>query len=239
MPVSHRSTPWVTANIGRGVPTAVAKRNIVKVRRAFSPETPVVGWQEIDEADQPDEHALLEHVFGNRFEQAGFEGKEPISVPRHVFALGPVTRTKIMDGVGRAEPGSASPTRYVVTQILRPIGCTGPIAAVNTHFANFEPSDPRWVECLTGLRSEVARLHEQGIPVVWTGDTNANRPANMPLVHSTERRVIAAGNDYLGIVPGHCGPRIAVHGTGTINLTIDGHNAHWARLSFRDRKVAR
>ena len=47
----------VTANIGRGVGTDVAHANIRRVTRTFPGA--FVGFQEIDEADAPDEGALL------------------------------------------------------------------------------------------------------------------------------------------------------------------------------------
>ena len=223
----------VGANIGRGVSATVAKRNIIKVRRAFHGQDPTVNWQEIDE-DNPalNEHAAIRAVFGpDSYRHAGFDRKEPISIAKESFSLRSEKTTKIMDGVAPSKPGKASPTRFVVSALVVPKGLHEVMALVNTHFPNFEPNDPRWQHCLDGLREVIAGHHKEGRTVLWEGDTNANRPANMPKVHPKERRIHAVGNDYMGIIPGST--RVIVHGKGKVNLTIDGHDAIWANLQFK------
>ena len=222
----------VGANIGRGVSAAVARRNIVKIRRAFHVD-PLVLWQEIDEADTPDEHGLIRKAYVPHYAQANFGLKEPISVPLTEFDLVHADFTKIMDGVARSKPGPASPTRFISKAIVVPKGLNHhhEVAVLDTHFPNFEPNDPRWKHCLDALIAEVHAEHQSGRTVIWEGDLNANRPSNVPKVHPKERRVHATANDFMGIVPGST--RVVVHGKGKVNLTIDGHDAIWMRAEFK------
>ena len=222
----------VGANVGRGVSAAVAKRNIVKIRRAFSTD-PAALWQEINEANPGvNEIRFIKTVFGPRYVHRADHLREPISVPRTEFEVGRTEITQIMDGVAKERPGPASPNRFVVTQFVTPKGCGQEIALVNTHFANFPPGSGKWNECLNGLKDVLARIHEVGITAVWEGDTNAE--GRMPKVHPKERRIISTRDDYMGIIPGRT--RVVVQGKGRVNMTIDGHDAIWARLQFKDRR---
>jgi hypothetical protein len=221
----------VGANIGRGAPPAVVKRNIVKIRRAFAVD-PLVLWQEINEADAFDQMAMIRKVFGPRYEHAAANMREPISVPKTEFEPGKTRVSKIMDGVAVSKPGPASPNRFVITSMATPKGCEEEVAFVNTHFANFPPGSDKWDQCLRGLRNVLDVLHENGVTAVWEGDTNAE--GRMPKVHPKERRIISTRDDYMGIVPGRT--RVIVHGTGKVRMTIDGHDGIWARMQFRDRR---
>lgn len=225
-------TTWVTANIGRGVSVDTAKANMARVRQAAP--FPLVGWQEIDEADLPDEHRMLGKVFGNGYRNVGFDRKEPISIPLQQFKIGHVEVTKIMDGVPVSAKGKASPDRFVVAAEVMPEKCKNFIWAVNFHLANFETSDARWKESLARAQSLIHKYAHYGNTVIYTCDSNANHVADMPLMHDREHRVIADGNDYMGIIPGSV--EISVRRKFVINLTIDGHNGHGAVMSFRDKK---
>jgi hypothetical protein len=227
-------TSWITANIGRGVSVNTAMANMARVRQ--SAPFPLVGWQEIDEADLPDEHRMLGKVFGNGYRNVGFDRKEPISVPLNQFKVGHVEVTKIMDGVPVKNKGPASPDRFVVAAEVMPERCSNFIWAVNFHLANFATSDPRWRESLSKAQTLIHKYVHYGNTVVYTCDSNANHASDMPPMHPNEHRVVADGNDYMGIIPGSV--EVSVRRKFVINLTIDGHNGHGVMMSFKDAKHA-
>ncbi len=224
---------FIEANIGRGVSASVARRNIVKIRRALNMD-PTVFWFEINEDNpQVDEASLIKQTW-RRYDHSGIEGKEPISTPKHLFDVLDFKRVKIMDGVPRSAPGGASPTRYVNRVRVLKNFVDGPISLIGTHFPNFDPDDPRMKACVERLRDVVDEAVSDGDAVVWAADPNMNRPGVMPKVHLRERRLFDYGNDCMGIIQSRK-VKIVPQGKGTINLTIDGHNAHWANLNILDR----
>jgi hypothetical protein len=241
----------VTANIGRGVSTDVAHANIRRVARSFPGA--FVGFQEIDEADSPDEAALIEARFPSgddgsplrmhdalassgqgTYAFAGFSGPgwkraTPFGVPTTWDVLRQSAR-KSSDGLAHV-----TPHRVIVSAQCRPADDPDfpPVMFLNGHYplARTEAAKQLWRDCQASWTARANKVHdaaEGGFTIITTRDTNRHGP--MPKVHPRERQLLAPGIDRISVIPAESSSphlvTVRVLDRRVVNLTIDGHDAH-------------
>jgi hypothetical protein len=228
---------------------------------------PLVGWQEIDEADQAGEHDLLADVFrpgGHKrgaergtlartfargYVHAGFQQATPVSVPAGLTVLD--TRVDLTcPGRSRVEAKrvgtAATPHRVLVGVKLRPTELPDFPAwwHENGHLPFMVPdlwdeANRRW-QVITAARFDPLLTGPEdrtaaGRTITTTRDTNHHGP--MPdLVRDRERQLLP-GRDVIdrisSLVPrGRNRVTVDVVERRTVNLTIDGHDAHGVRLAL-------
>lgn len=229
----------VTANIGRGESPLNCEANLRRIRQAFPGA--LIGFQEIDEADGPDEHAILKRVFHD-YTFAGWHTFEPIAVPpgwriRHERV------DKACDGLARA-----TPTRWVVQATVEPDdGSLPPFVDENGHY-NLPRLDgvgrrgagqQRWHDCQTEWTARTGHWHQRGLTVITQRDTNHH--GLMPCIHPGEKQLLdPVAIDKVSVVPAPASSDLAVHvkvlGGRSANLTIDGHNAEAVELELTKEK---
>ena len=240
----------VTANIGRGVSTDVAHANLRKIARGFPGA--FVGFQEIDEADAPDEAALVATRFPTvnqatgtgmhdelasagqgTYAFAGFSGPgwkraTPIAVP--------TTWNIVRDSVRKSSDGLAhvTPNRVIVSARCRPVDDPHfpPVMFLNGHYplARTEEAKAIWKECQASWTTRASEVHDRpagGFTIITTRDTNRHGP--MPKIHPRERQLLTPGIDRISVIPAQPSSphRVTVHvlRRRVVNLTIDGHDA--------------
>lgn len=224
----------VTANIGRHATQAQARENVRRVLNRF-PEA-AIGWQEIDEADEAEEWRILNYWASTNRAVIGRGTATPLMVPA---GWGVQAR-----GVRRACRGLAkvTPDRNIVwARVTRwnldgTGGSVGPIVLANGHYPLArlgEGGQQRWDECHAAWTLFAHHVHEQGWTLITTRDTNQHGP--MPLIHPKERQWLGEGIDEISVVPGDV--RVERRSEPiTLDLDIDGHNAHalTLRVTARD-----
>ena len=241
----------VTANIGRGVTTEVAHANIRRIARSVPGA--FVGFQEIDEADAPDEAALIplrftpvgevpqpgmQDVFTDEGQPTyafagtsgpGWKRATPVAVPSTWEIVRQSTR-KASDGLAQV-----TPNRVIVTARCRPTVDAGfpPVVFLNGHYplARTAVAKRIWAECQASWVTRAAEIHdatEGGFTIITMRDTN--RHGRMPKIHPDERQLLAPGIDRISIIPAEpSSPHLVtarVLDRPVVNLTIDGHDAH-------------
>jgi hypothetical protein len=241
----------VTANIGRGVSTDVAHANIDRIATGFPGA--FVGFQEIDEADSPDEAALVSSTFPvangatptgmhealatsgqDTYAFAGFSGPgwkraTPIAVP--------ATWDILRQSVRRSSDGLAhvSPSRVIVSARCRPVADPDfpPVLFLNGHYplARRKRAKVLWEACQASWTERAAEIHDRpagGFTIITTRDTNHH--GRMPKIHPRERQLLAPGIDRISVIPADpSSPHrvtVRVLDRRVVDLTIDGHNAH-------------
>lgn len=240
----------VTANIGRGVSAEVAHANIRRVARTFSGA--FVGFQEIDEADAPDETALLVARFPSgeppqagmheelassghgTYTFAGFGG--PGWKRATPFAV-PTTWDIVRQSVRKSSDGLAkvTPHRVIVSALCRPVDDPDfpPVMFLNGHYplARTAVAKRLWRDCHASWTARVGEVHDAsggGHTVITTRDTN--RHGRMPRLHPRERQLLAPGIDRISVIPAEpSSPHVVtarVLDRRRLDLTIDGHDAH-------------
>lgn len=243
-----------TANIGRGVRSPEARRNIALVMRRWPAAS--IGWQEIDEADGPDEHQLL-HGYLEKLSRVWTDGLDERSVTlptvpvpaASLRAVGWPTATPLFVPPGwrilerrveqtcEGRPG-LTPHRVCV-QVLLEHEATGlRLVRKNGHYPRDEIED-LWAECDASWQGITQRWRDLGYTQIDTRDVNKAR--RQPL-HKTERLLFGAGLDKITTVPGSLerGVRLQQAAPGRrVNLTIDGHDALGIKLLVLPPKEAR
>jgi hypothetical protein len=241
----------VTANIGRGVSTDVAHENIHRIAENFPGA--FVGFQEIDEADSPDEatlvvtrfpaveaaprtglHEVLASSGRGTYAFAGFHGPgwkraTPIAVPTTWEILRHSVR-KSCNGLAHV-----TPTRVIVSARCRPVDDPDfpPVVFLNGHYplARKETAKKRWKDCQASWTERANEVHDRpggGFSMITTRDTNLH--GRMPKIHSRERQLLPSGIDRISVIPAEPSSphqvtvRVLRH--RVVNLTIDGHDAH-------------
>lgn len=220
----------VTANIGRGVPPAVRRDNIVRVRHGFPGA--IIGWQEIDEADTGDEHAMLAKTFGpDHYRNVGFEHAVPISVPApwEVIDADVTEACKFLP--------HATPNRYIVSALSKHPDLAEPVVFMDGHYPlarlGGKEGAARWADTQRAWVVKAAEWHRAGHTIFTTRDTN--RLHNMPKVHQLERQLLPNAIARVSVIPGS----VSVVRRGTprhVNLTIDGHDAKGVDLVLSVKK---
>lgn len=230
----------VTANIGRGVSTTEAQANIRNVVRGFkpSPVVPVrrrsnaaIGWQEIDEADAPDEHGILHDTIRRWTPDAELVGMWtacPIVVPNgwHVVRH-EVTLTS--NGVAKL-----TPNRLCVQALIEHDDTGLRLVLANGHYPrNIAPLVAVWNTCQRSWESVIDRWNQDGYTVVTTRDRN--KRGLMPALSPWERNLLPAVLiDKITVCQARPGPRAVQVKAGKprrVDLTVDGHNAHGVPLT--------
>lgn len=214
----------VQANLGRGVTEAEFVRNLDRLlerggRRA------VYALQEIDEADGPPEMELIRERVRLTHHIIGDHTAVPILVPFHL-RLQSAHLEPACKGLAKFTPNR------VVTEAVIQLGRHHAPAVLNLHLPRLpddvddetrEQLTERRRDCRQALRGR-ALEHEAG---VWVADTNTRH--GWPTIVPGEKTVTDAGIDKAKAW-GPQGRRVVVTERWTLNLTIDGHNAHGARV---------
>lgn len=222
-----------TVNIGRGVTTATAVamlrlvfRTLVRVsylgtiRRGI-----MLGLQEIDEADAPDEHGLLHDVAralgGKRLTFVGFATAVPFTVPpgwRIVWTL----VAPVSGGRGKPKPPPHYPTRFAVVAMLEHERTGIRVIRANGHWTRDE-FPAVWTEgnaswrALIGGRDGAPVEGSLGHGLKWTGprpdldrlDAHGLLGFGVPILFTADRNKRHAG-------------RLAPGGTFERSLLPDG-----------------
>lgn len=215
------------ANLGRGVPADVFRRELRRVLDAAGPRA-VVGLQEIDEADQPDETSILLDLTRSAWRVVGVGTSVPILIPRHLQVV-EERQTRACWGLAEF-----TPSRPIVEALLR-VGPNLTVAVMNLHIPiDREQTQERRADCVEKLRGRARARKADGHAGVWIADTNHR--SGWPRIVPGEKRVVDAGIDKskAWAPPGR---RVVVTDRRTVRLHIDGHDAHGARVMF-ERRVA-
>lgn len=213
---------FITANLGRHVGTKAFRENLNRIHRHAGGGT-VIGFQEIDENDGPNEHQIIREAMGKVFDFAGWSTHEPI-------ALGSKWSVR-RDNVIKGSTGLArlSPARKI-TECLAEYDNGAEILFMNLHYPRKDRRlSTRWVALRVAHKRRVNHWTKQGVTVVY--NTDANRVKFKP-VHRNERVLAHDGLDHIRCVEAPEGARIKVTGGGVIGLSIDGHDAPYVEVSL-------
>jgi hypothetical protein len=209
------------ANLGRGVSTDEFRRNLRRVLNAGGPRA-VFCFQEIDEADGPEEMDILSELTDRTHYIVGSYTAVPILVPNHLDStFGAVTPA--CKGLAKYTPNR------VITEVTLALGPNLHPTILNTHLPLNRPATfTRRREVRKALRRRATARQSTG--GIWVADTNTH--LGWPRIAKGERSVINAGIDKAKAwaPPGR---KVVVTDRRTVNLTIDGHNAHGARIMWR------
>lgn len=225
-----------TANFGRGADSAKYKRNLERLLAAADSDRAVLCLQEIDEADEPDEHGILRSLTAVGYARAGWKTSVPILLSRSHFKLR-ASRVKVASR-GLAGVTPHRPVVLALTWVLRlhgsRVGQVDPeapeMAFVNFHIPLKRPSTMgRRLQVRAVAAAKIAFNLARGRVVVACCDSNT-RGVWKPLVRG-EKVVLDAGIDMILVyVP--TGWRVNVVKRKRVDLRIDGHDAHGAVLDF-------
>jgi hypothetical protein len=217
------------ANLGRNVDRYEFERNLRAVLDAAGPRA-VICFQEIDEADAPEELEIISRLTRNTHVIVGGNTAVPILVPRRVRILGD-RQTLAARGLALFTP------HRPINEVLLELRPDLRIVVLNTHL----PIDrvqtfTRRLQVRRKLRARANARLQQLFGGVWVADTNTRR--GWPTIVKGETTVINAGIDKskAWAPPGY---RVEVSERQSVDLTIDGHNAHGARVRFiKERSAA-
>lgn len=234
----------VTANVGRGGDSQAAIRRVVAtflrwlrvvVRRDVS-----IGFQEIDEADKPDEHGIL-HRTVRRLARgavlAGFNTAVPILCPKgwrvvHVWV------DKISDGV----PGW-TPHRYLIGVLLEHKRTGIRVVRLNFHLARLRADLHAWQDGNRRVRELLAtRYLPLGYPIASTCDRNAANSGRLTDPAAATEQNYGAGIDEVRVIypiqhrlpdaaRGRCAS-VAVGRAKTVRIGVDKHQAHGVPITL-------
>lgn len=205
------------ANLGRGVTTAEFRRNALAVLKAGG-DRAVFAFQEIDEADHADEMDYLHDCLRKTHTVVGERTAVPWFIPNHFAVL---DHRLVLGCQGLAK---FTPTRPV-NEVVIGIGPNLEPGLLNFHLPIDRPqTQGRRVQMRRKVRLR-AKRHETGL---WVADTNHRR--GWPTMVPGEVDVTAAGIDKAKAWSSV--RRVEVTRRRTIPLTIDGHDAHVARVRW-------
>lgn len=208
------------ANLGRGVSAAEFRRNARMVLNAGGARA-VFAFQEIDEADAPEEMDYLTDRLGKTHRIAGERTAVPIFVPNH-FALLAESQALGCRGLAKFTP------HRPINEAVIGIGPNLEPALFNFHVPLDRPeTQGRRAQMRRNVRARANR-HETGL---WVADTNHRR--GWPTIVPGEKTVTEAGIDKAKAWSAD--RRVEVTGRRTIPLSIDGHDGHVARVMWLPR----
>lgn len=209
------------ANLGRGVTAATFERELVRLLAAAGPRA-FLFLQEIDEADAPEEHRILSRLTRDTHTIVGGQTAVPILVPRDV----PIVKSNVtLASRGLAK---VTPHRVVTECTIRLPGVRATL--LNTHLPLARPSTvTRRAQVRATLRRRATTARERDEAVVWAADTNTR--TRFPRMAPGEVNVINAGIDKIRAAAPR-GRRVVVADRRTLELHIDRHNGHGARVWF-------
>ena len=225
-----------TANFGRGASPEKFEANFRRVIAALKSESPywILGCQELDEADFPNEHLIVTRVLADMAPGArliGYGTHTPI-------IASPWTRV-VHRKVSKASPGlpKASPARQVVEAVFEFANADDDqLGWVNTHMPLDKPRlQSRRQMVRRKLKRRIRALRRTGVDVAWSADMNE---LHLRELNRAEIRLVSARRDYIGIFParGRKRPRWREVRHRTVDLTIDGHNAHVVVLELDEHR---
>lgn len=231
----------LTAGLGAGVLTAapaearpahlsfrIGTHNTLHGTSAYTPFAGIIGWQELDGADDIARMKRSLPGFAHYVPRSEAAASDSISWRRSMFSLR-YARAVFTHG-GEAH---VTPSRYITYVVLR-IRATGrTIAFVNTHFISAAFTEHaerrgRWYEHRDVLKRVVASLRAHGWPVLVAGDFNNRQSVHLA---GLSRARVGTGDptpiDQLYAPPG-------THRSKAHRLGFYGsdHNAYrtWVRL---------
>lgn len=207
------------ANLGRGVSTAEFTRNLRRVLEAGG-ERAVYCFQEIDEADGPEEMEILSELTARTHYIIGRNTAVPILVPLKIPSFS-ARATLACKGLAKYTPNR------MVNEVTLALGPDLFPTILNTHLPLNRPQTyTRRREVRKTLRHR-AHQHHAG---VWMADTNTR--VGWPTIIKGEETVTNAGIDKAKAwaPPGR---KVVVTNRQTIQLSIDGHDAHGATIRWR------
>lgn len=208
------------ANLGRGVSTDEFSRNLRAILSAGGPRA-VYAFQEIDEADQPEEMDILWDLTVRTHVIVGDHTAVPILVPNH-FDIEGELQTVACKGLAKFTPHR--PINEVQIRIgknLAPVFLDGHMPI------DREETQELRAEFREALRDRVRANRESG--GAWLLDTNTRK--GWPRITKGEKTVINAGIDKSKAWAPK-GWRVTVSDRRTVALSIDGHDAHGARIRW-------
>lgn len=207
------------ANFGRNVGPAEFRLNARRVLHAGGARA-VYAFQEIDEADRPEEMDYLAHLTRRTHTIVGKQTAVPILVPRQFEIVGERITLGCM-GLAKFTP------HRPINEVELEIGPNLTVGLLNFHNPLDRPeTQGRRAQVIATAQSR-AEAHENG---AWIADTNWRR-GRFPRIAEGERPVIRAGIDRSGAWA-DADRRVVVRDRRTISLTIDNHDAHGAQLRW-------
>lgn len=210
------------ANLGRGVSRQVFEKNLELVLKSATPNG-VVFFQEIDEADEPDEMAEIKRRVSATHNIVGAGTSVPILVPKR-FDILSERITPACRGLAKFTP------HRVVTEATVRIKPGLRVSLYNTHLPiDRMATSSRRKAVRDALRR---RVNHDANPGVWASDTNTH--GKFPRMHPRERSVINAGIDKVRAW-GNKEWELIVVDIWHDELTIDNHSGHGAQLRWRKR----
>jgi hypothetical protein len=213
-----RNVTVVTANLGRGATVEQFEDNVDRILDKAPGKSVFIGWQEIDEDDEPREMPYLRKVLKDTHRIVGAKTKVPIAVPR-TFEIKRSFIEKASDGVKRLQPD-----RYVVRALVHPEG--KPNRLVNHTNVHFGRDIPELQESRQEIHEHVNQDLEASRAGWLTADLNAH---NYRMLARPEKRLVVAGLDVIRAYESD-DVRFRQLDRGTIRLVGDGHNAHWTQM---------
>lgn len=206
------------ANLGRGASADEFAANLGRVLRAGGKRA-VFAFQEIDEADTPEEMDTLHFALRKTHKIAGGHTSVPICVPNHLALI------ESVQSLGCIGLAKFTPHRPI-NEALVGIGPNLEVAVLNWHVPIDRPETKgRRTQVRRNARAR-AKRYEHG---AWVSDTNTHR--GWPEIVPDERTVTDAGIDKAKAWAGE-GRHVVVSDRRTVDLTIDGHDAHGARIRW-------
>lgn len=220
-----------TANFGRGVDTTHFRADAKHVldQPGNRDDASVYGIQELDEADQPDEHGVVSTLLDPGTTKVGWGTMEPLLIGGR-YKVKRARITHASDGLARW-----APTHFWVQALLEDTWQPHLpyVACVNSHSPRRRMTrrDVRAIvnQYDTQRSAVVGFWLAQGFTVIGTEDANTPRP---PKSHPRQRTAISSGMDHIWYVQHPAGAQVEVAATGSVHTGIDNHDAHWARLKL-------
>lgn len=209
------------ANLGRGVSVAEFERNLQRILDEAG-DRAVVGFQEIDEADRPEEMDCLVELTRTTHRIVGRHTAVPIIVPLHLELLDQ-EQTPACKGLALFTPNR------VVNEAHIELGNGLDVGVLDTHLPLERLVTLNRRRQVRQTLRERATSYDAG---AWLADTNTHR--GWPRIVRGEQTVTDAGIDKAKAWAPD-GWRLEVTHRRTVPLTIDGHDAHGARLMWLPR----
>lgn len=217
-----RTITITTANLGRKVSIAEFKENVDRINKKVPGTHRFFGFQEVDEADKPEEMSYIRNVFGKTHRFVGSKTAVPIAIPR-TFEVARGTVTFASTGVAEF-----SPHRELVQAVVYPEGkMADKIVANNIHLGR-NVKELKYARAMATAKV-VKRLdywNGKDLPAWLTADLNST---NFKRMGKDEERWVQERLDYVRGYPAG-GVKFDLLKTGTVDLTIDGHDAQWVKV---------
>ncbi|WP_255946557.1 hypothetical protein [Streptomyces odontomachi] len=230
--------PVVSANIGRKN-LGARKDAIHDVRYCDSGHRPLVGWQEIREGDGDNqEPADIATYFGSAYQKPFLHDdkayREPLCVPTP-WKIVARTRTFVHGGIA-----GVTPSRWINEVVVRHTSHpTLEFALINTHYiagaynGGRKPAlRDKWDLHKQKHKARVLAHHQAGRLVIWTADTN-NPGFKKATGMAAEKQVFATGIDRINWLPGNGNVQLQLVSKKTVDMRVDGHDAHVAVFRIR------